>query len=65
MAQRKIQGFSLQPIELRAVAHLAAELERGNKSGLVARLVIKAAKEQYGEDWELIVAQPTKEETAA
>jgi hypothetical protein len=32
---------------------------------LVARLVIKAAKEQYGEDWELIVAQPTKEETAA
>jgi hypothetical protein len=65
MAGRKIQGFSLKPIELRAVARLAEELERGNKSGLVANLVIQAAKERWGADWEEIVSQPTKEETAA
>lgn len=65
MAQRKIQGFSLQPIELRAVTRLADELERGNKSGLVARLVVKAAEERFGKDWALIVAQPTEKEEAA
>ena len=62
MAQRKVQGFSFQEVELRAVAHLAERLERGNKSGLLARLVRAQAKEEFGDDWKVIVSQPTETE---
>jgi hypothetical protein len=65
MARRLIQGFSLKPIEVQAVTVLADRLARGNKSGFVAGLIVKAAKEEIGKDWEVIVSESKEKETAA
>lgn len=64
MAQRETQNLSLQPVEKRALRLLAERQSRGNVSDFAARLIVKAAREEFGSDWERVVAEPTKNTTA-
>ena len=65
MALRKIQGFSLQPVELAAVKLLADETEDGNKSRFVTRLVRAAAEKRFGEDWRRVVIEKAQGQEVA
>ena len=66
MARNSTQHVSLQPVEKLAARLLADRLDRGNTSQFIARLIRRAAKEEIGADWEVIVSQSTeKEDTAA
>jgi hypothetical protein len=56
-----LQNVSLQPVEQRALFVLASRLARGNKSALVASLIVKAAKEEIGRDWESVVMADEQE----
>lgn len=60
MAQRETQNLSLQPVEKRALRLLADRQSRGNISDLAARLIVKAAREEFGSDWERIVTEPVE-----
>jgi hypothetical protein len=62
MAVRETQNLSLQPVEKRALRLLAERQSRGNISDLAARLIAKAAREEFGSDWQRVVAEEPTEE---
>lgn len=61
----RTQNISLQPIEWLALRKIATEEERGNISGLVARLLDSAMRERIGRDWRVVIAEETQEASAA
>jgi hypothetical protein len=61
MARGSTQHLSLQPVEKRALRLLAERQARGNISDLAARLIVKAAREEFGSDWVRVVTEASDE----
>jgi hypothetical protein len=59
------QNVSLRPVEKAALVWLAARLARGNRSAFLASLIVKAAREEIGRDWEAVVTGASVEAEAA
>jgi replication-associated recombination protein RarA len=52
-------------VEKAALVWLAARLARGNRSAFLASLIVKAAREEIGRDWEAVVTGASVEAEAA